>query len=581
MKKNFLIGFAVIATALTSACSSENSSDETNDSGNRHMRTLIVTQGPATQTRSILTDQGENGLKATWEMGDAMTVYNKTYPSAGYATIKATTTSKTTNFVGKVDCVANDQLRLFYPEVSKSGSVADATDRGILTLNISNQKGTLEDVQQNYDFNYGEATVSAVTEETATADAGTTQNLAAICKFTFKCDKNYLKGISNVDISGVAPTATFDLSARNTPTLTPAAAGVIRVEAGNADNSVYVVLFPGTTTPQFTITSTDGTYEGALTTANLAAGKFYDVVMETTRTGDAPKPTATDDYVEVCGIKWAKGNLQYDPVNGGDEGFMENWRIAPTQWHWVGYELTAKFDPTGQTAKDCLIKDNFVYGRLRADAYDYTKQYAVKDYNIGKKLFYEKIADGYEADFGTADLGDLAYWASKGKYRMPYASDFTYLVNNASYQFGYVTSPDGIQVKGVLFTTPQGEKTTSTTFVALSNDDLDQGVFFPLASCAVYTYDVNYDSSWGKYTYTKTTVIDPTTNAGYYMSSAPVTNPNPGTADYRYQATGLSLNSTTVKATSFDVYWVNHYGQNANTYRNIHTAYKIRPVLCE
>ena len=43
------------------------------------------------------------------------------------------------------------------------------------------------------------------------------------------------------------------------------------------------------------------------------------------------------EYIEVCGIKWAKGNLQ---ANQGvsQKGMQDGWRIAPAQWHFFKYK---------------------------------------------------------------------------------------------------------------------------------------------------------------------------------------------------------------------------------------------------
>lgn len=51
----------------------------------------------------------------------------------------------------------------------------------------------------------------------------------------------------------------------------------------------------------------------------------------------AIKRERTTDYVEVCGIKWAKGNLLYDAINGGDNHFQTNWKLAPEQWFYFNY----------------------------------------------------------------------------------------------------------------------------------------------------------------------------------------------------------------------------------------------------
>ena len=504
MKFSSIIYSAAFAAIIMSSCSSDDTSE--NKSTGRHQRMLTITQNEVESSsqakikvvesewgsekensvngprKSVLIDQGDAGLKATWEMGDEMTVYNKSYPSAGYAIVKATSTAKNTTFMGAVDCEEGDVIRLFYPKVSESGSVTDPTNTGTLTLDISSQKGTLEDIQQHYDFNYGQATVTAVTNETATANAESTENLMAICKFTFKCDNQYLKQIKKIVISGVAPTATYTLGARSTPTLAPNATSTVTINNDGLDNCIYVALFPGATTPTFSITTKGGIYEGTLTTATLTGGKFYNVTINTTKT--------SGEYIEVCGIKWAKGNLIYDPVNGGDDGFEENWRIAPSQWFGLNYNAPYKWN---YITNDNEIKDVFNYGYLGDEsfctsnnAYKYVRlktQDNYSWYDISTKYFYSADDRIDESNLvnnrSNANRGDLAYWASFEKYRLPRESDFLILQNEASYQFGYINISSN-KIYGMLFWTPDVEKVNNTSPIAFEESDLEKGLFLPI-----------------------------------------------------------------------------------------------------
>lgn len=565
MSKNLFQALSVCMAIMICSCAQEDQSKDNLTDG-RKLRMLTIQQTSTNEevgTRSILIDKGENGIYASWEMGDEVTIYNRTYPSAGYATVKATSSTKLGTFTGEVDCEVGDVLRLFYPVVSNESSITD--NSGTLTLKIGSQKGTLEDIQQNYDFNYGEAVVTAVTDKTATADAGQTENLMVICKFTFKSGKDYLKNITDITINGVAPQATYTLSARSTPALTPATPSTIQVKADGADNCVYVALFPGETTPTFTVTAAGKIYEGELPTSNLDAGRFYDVVVETTYTGNAPNININNDYVEVCGIKWAKGILQYDPVNGGDEGFVENWRIAPTQWDYAGYDENTNPD-TNQ------IKDNFAFSIVGDKAYDYHRGPERSTVDICMKLWYESIGDEYETDFAHATRGDLAYWASNGQYRMPRQSDLMVLINDASRQYGYINSPGGASVYGYLFTTPQGERTVNTTATTFSEDDLDNGVFLPMGSYVKTYYKYDYETSPAKTTYT--TNFTPRVE-GIYLSSG-IGSTSSASASL---AKAFKMTETSVQILDAPLQ------ENISRYPRINEYnyyyYKIRPIWCE
>lgn len=566
MKKFFFYAVAIISLTMLAACNSNDSVEESLSPG-RKQRALTITQNieaTAAPRTTQLIDKGEDGLAASWEMGDVMSVYNKTYPASGYENVTASSSTKNTTFTGMVTCEQGDVLRFFYPAIGTEGSVTGTA--GNLTLNIANQTGTLEDIQQHFDFNYGEAIVTAVTDETATANAGTTDNLMAICKFNFKCDGAYLKSIKSVDIAGVATTATFSLSARNTPELIPGTTSILNVASGNADNYVYVTLFPGATTPTFTVTTTEGVYEGSLPSSTLAAGKFYNVTVNATRTGDAP---ASDDYVEVCGIKWARGNLMYDPINGGDEGFVENWRIAPEQWYYVS-SLTES------------VKDNFNVLYLGDEAYSsslYSKIYRDENYAACLYYYVSGTSGGWfeTNSFEFANRGDVAYWASKGKYRLPTSTEISFLINIASYQYGYIES-NGTRIQGVLFTTPNGERVTNKTSIRLEENQLDNGLFMPLAG-RVYIKEV-YNKETMKYTYSSTELQD-TNVSGYFFGSL---TSGSGTADRHNNSNeGLSITSSKLEKGIPTYKFVSESSSSASLGTRIHSLYryKIRPVLCE
>ena len=505
MKKLNLIITTIIASCAFFSCSSNDNEDNLNKIDDvRKERLLLIKQSSSINTRTILQDLGEDGVYASWEMGDKASIFNKNFPAAGYMTVTASSSTKNTNFSGTVNCQEGDVIRMFYPEVNNVNSVTDENNSGTLTLDISKQKGTLEDIQLNYDFCYGEATVSEVTNDNAVADMGTSENLMAICKFTFKSNNEYLKNINKVIITGVHEKGVFTLSAahpeltrcqfadfydsakkRNAKSKAPEfseveqSQGIITIDAGNVDNSVYVALYPGSTTPTFELITNEGKYEGTLKTSVLKAGKYYNVVVNMDRTGDASKA----DYVEVCGVKWAKGNLQYDPVNGGDEGFMDNWRIAPAQWHYVGYDRTG----VSIDLSDDLIKDAFYWGRLGDDAYNPSLNWAtVQDayYDINSKFYFTsgKISDGcIVSDGSIANLGDLAFYVSNGTYRLPRQSDFEKLMNSASYQLGHYETKDGYSVRGVLFSTPNNEIVKNLEDdVLFTDNDLENYLFLPL-----------------------------------------------------------------------------------------------------
>ena len=60
---------------------------------------------------------------------------------------------------------------------------------------------------------------------------------------------------------------------------------------------------------------------------------------------DFQKENLRKDYVKVCGIKWAKGNLVYDKGNlynvvqaGVDDNFQTGWGLHDDQYKFIKYD---------------------------------------------------------------------------------------------------------------------------------------------------------------------------------------------------------------------------------------------------
>jgi len=200
------------------------------------------------------------------------------------------------------------------------------------------------------------------------------------------------------------------------------------------------------------------------------------------------------NYIEVCGIKWAKGNLQYDAENGGAAGFQTNWKIADSQSDYFNSVSGLPSTNTKATASSTQI-DHFNWGIVGSDALSAsnyssaTSTYEVaKDLDISGKLYTDDCITEYTGSDrftnSSVNHGDLIYWASKGQYKMPSREEITTLTSTASWQFGYITS-NSQDIYGFLFTTPSGTRTTNTTAVQFTETDLNSGLFLPLAGKGV------------------------------------------------------------------------------------------------
>lgn len=225
---------------------------------------------------------------------------------------------------------------------------------------------------------------------------------------------------------------------------------------------------------------------------------------------DFKKSELRKDYVKVCGVKWAKGNLQCYQDNG-DDGFQDGWRIAPAQWHYFNYDLasstiagtTYTYDDSKATEmqyeNDATQFEHYNFGGLARNARFYSSpgvnyMNPGRELEISGKIFLdskgetEATDDARFADCGTFTSnistiwGDVAFWASKGKFRTPKKDEIGLLYNSTkvSKQFGYYDTGD-YKVWGVLFTTSLGEQVVNTTDIELTDADIESGLFLPKA----------------------------------------------------------------------------------------------------
>lgn len=295
---------------------------------------------------------------------------------------------------------------------------------------------------------------------------------------------------------------------------------------------------------------------------------------------DFQKANLRKDYVKVCGIKWAKGNLQCYQ-NNGDAGFQNGWRIAPAQWHNLRYDLkentigdkTYTYDDTKATEMQYEHSstqfEHFNFGALARNSRFYSSpgtNYMVpgRELDISGKIYTdsegntEATGDDRFVDCGTftsknsAIWGDLAFWASKGKFRMPTKDEISVLYSSSKVyrQFGHYKVGD-VKVWGVLFTSSLGEQGSNTNDVELTDADIESGLFLPKAGRRTVK-----DSK---------TVITMRTQGLYRSSTARWTE------EYTNHSTILQL-----KATGFGYGYTVHKTEFTNA-----TGGLIRPVLVD
>ncbi len=275
-----------LSMALTS-CSSDGDEPEGADSG-RKLRQLTISEVPL--TRATLTDN-TGSLGAAWKVGDEATLVNvSAIPQEllyGYFT--ATSNAVTSSFTGSIGCIAQNKLALIYPKVEPQ------VGNGTFTINLSGQKGTLDDVATNYHYVYGVGEVTSVTETTATATISPMRSLLAVAKFTFKDATNTVIPVKKLEISyGDKLSVGYPLSATVEPKLDPESLAlttqaqpwnplIVTLNTETSDG-VYVALFPcGELYSEdffFSVTTAIGVIYTGTASATLKAGKYYPVSLK-------------------------------------------------------------------------------------------------------------------------------------------------------------------------------------------------------------------------------------------------------------------------------------------------------------
>ena len=293
---------------------------------------------------------------------------------------------------------------------------------------------------------------------------------------------------------------------------------------------------------------------------------------------DFQKANLRTDYVKVCGIKWAKGNLQCIQ-NEGDATFQNGWRIAPTQWHHLTY-TDNKETATAYTYENNGTRfEHFNYGGIARQARFVSNGNpltpTVEGLDISGKMYSDitattevtgagafKEIDTFTSAGNHNELwGDVAYWASKGQYKMPTAADMKKLHNEVHKIAGVYTTPDGKKVWGELFTTilPGESRKTITAAIELTDADLESGLFLPKGGRR-YNKDssplINAVSTQGTYrTSTYLKVMEDYHIAAYYHIDA-----NNGAKLYDNGVAG---------------------GSTANAAYGVTAGYLIRPILAD
>ena len=511
LKNIYGIILSIIAISLTSCSSDLNNEGNTLISPTKTAKRSLTLSADNAMTRSYISLQDGN----QWRKGDIFMVYNLTSP-AGTDNLVAKGNGANTLLEGNVTCADNNEIAVFFP-YQNSGGVGNQHKVDI-SLNMSNlsengqvvnraQDGKLENLKY-FDFSYGTARVRTTPGSNNVTGNVQMKKQYAVLRLKFKADGQELKNLKKLTISNVITSGRFDMS---TGQLIETQKGDITISPSAPLDSFVVAVFPEDHfKPTFTVVGSDNkTYRfsvgGKLPIEKANYDRYVVAVKE-----DSP-------YIPINGVKWGKYNLQYSPGEHSD-GWKDGYHLAKNPWD---YFYTAK---CGYPLTQADLND---IGRTFGGEWDHFRWCDIEtatDYQ-SSRAYWNKTGDVAGQIDQTGKFGDLAAYASNGKWQMPTAQQFADMMSKTGEYIGYFVDDQGNTIYGVLFdpTVPEGKKgqildrydnkvkksnldaipissiTNKNLLKKFTKADFERGIFFPMAGKFDYNGQLFKPGTQGAY----------------------------------------------------------------------------------
>lgn len=563
LKTIFGIILGVVAVGLTS-CSSDLTNGE---------NTAVNPNETAKRTLSLSTDKAKTRSEVNlttgnkWETGDRFFAYNLDFNGPANESrnsiLTAKSSSASTVLEGTVACKNGDRLNIFYPCAlvggHEQGNIEISMQKSIID-NKTTQNGTVENLKY-FDYSFGTGSVT-VNGNSASGKVDM-EKLYAILKVDFTFNGTKLTNIKKLVLSNVITGGDFKVQ---TGQMNNTKIGSIEVKPANPAELLYVAIFPTNGfKPKFEVYTTDNkayTYTVTASDWETKTAKVYPITVAVKEFDPNPP------YIEIDGVKWGKYNLQYTPGKKTD-GWEDGYHLAANPWDYfyttsspAVLDVTPVYDADNASRLgDQQMWDHFRWGDI-SKAHNYA--YKNKDH------YYNKTTQIKEFITSNKEYGDLPYYASKKKWRLPTWDDYKNLMKNSTEYVGYYSVGTTTKIYGVLFV-PDGKAhgsivgkngnilMQSNVTGTISNDDLreftaaeiNKGVFFP----ATGTYNAYSDGN---------PTLEEKGKQGLYW-----------TADYHDADRGVSFTFYETSS-GFNVATVGN--ANANPKPHKHDMYSIRPI---
>ena len=438
-KKIYGLILGVIALGLTS-CSSDLNNEEKAPVGPNETakRALSISTGDAKTRSEVNIDAGNK-----WVTGDKFMAFNRTFTGSSsesrYGVLTASSTGTRTTLDGVIACKDNDELGIFYP-----GSYVTGHDQGkmpvIMTASYINdnkgQDGSKENLKY-FDYSYGKG---KVTVNGASASGSVDmKKLYSVLELDFTAGGVKLTNIKKLVLSNVYTEAVYNIPNNE---LENYETGAIEVNSPVELKKVYVAILPKSHfSPTFEVYTADNkAYRFTINDPNfnLVAAKVYPITVA------VKEFTPNPPYIEIDGIRWGKYNLQYTP-NSKTVGWKDGYHLAKNPWDYFYTESSPMNLEPNVVKFPSSNADNAKFDHFRWGDISKAHSFAYDD-----KDHYDTSVENIEKKNSNNEYGDIAYYASKGDWRLPNAAEFESLMKNTTEYIGYYPSEAG-DVLGVLF----------------------------------------------------------------------------------------------------------------------------------
>lgn len=492
LKTIFGIILGVVAVGLTS-CSSDLTNGE---------NTAVNPNETAKRTLSLSTDKAKTRSEVNlttgnkWETGDRFFAYNLDFNGPANESrnsiLTAKSSSASTVLEGTVACKNGDRLNIFYPCAlvggHEQGNIEISMQKSIID-NKTTQNGTVENLKY-FDYSFGTGSVT-VNGNSASGNVDM-EKLYAILKVDFTFNGTKLTNIKKLVLSNVITGGDFKVQ---TGQMNNTKIGSIEVKPANPAELLYVAIFPTNGfKPKFEVYTTDNKSYTYTVTASDWQTKTAKVYPITVAVKEIPP------YIEIGGVKWGKYNLQYTP-NSTTAGWKDGYHLAKNPWD---YFYTAK---CGYPLTEAVLDDRVTTFDGKWDHFRWGDIVKATDYSVvsnGNYSLWNKVGDINGQFNSDKTLGDLAAYASDGKWQMPTAQQFSDMMSKTAESIGYFVDDNENTIYGVLFdpNVPQSKKgwildkdgntykKSNSITTAISRDDVlrkftkadfENALFFPMA----------------------------------------------------------------------------------------------------